>query len=99
MCSNGIEGRGGGCWGAVHSWLEVCPLGCLWAAAVRNAGNRTPKPRPPSPDCFFVEKAYHGQLAGAQAVLVTDHTEASLTFELQFTQLPCMIPVQFAPQS
>ncbi len=35
------------------------------------------KPRPPSPDCFFVEKAYHGQLAGAQAVLVTDHTEVS----------------------
>ena len=28
-------------------------------------------------DCFFVQKAYYGQLAGAQAVLVTDHTEAS----------------------
>lgn len=26
-------------------------------------------------DCFFVQKAYYGQLAGAQAVLVTDHTD------------------------
>lgn len=32
-------------------------------------------PPPPCADCYFVQKAMHGQRAGAQAVVVTDHTE------------------------
>ena len=63
-------------------WCSVGRSGRNWWSMLgRRLGRGTPLPLMSShcshADCFFVQKAYYGQLAGAQAVLVTDHTEVS----------------------
>lgn len=50
---------------ACHNFSEPLPQGVDVVLATRG-------------DCFFVEKAYHAQLAGARAVIISDHTQEHL---------------------